>query len=364
MKKTISLTVLILALVIISCNNEASKTIIINEFPESENLVGKAIEEISVLTSGNVNLICVDSFLVVQKSEEPVIQIYSNKTFELLAELGKKGRGPDEFIFPELLNQTSFDSTNSSPVICIYDYNRRRFVKVNILYAVQNILDRIYTEVPIPKYDQYFTYFFFRDDDLLIATPEAESRFVIYKDSTESFKTVPFLPEPDFKIPELALDFVYRSTSFIDKDRGLMVSAPMLMGEIDFFDLDGNYLSSSIFFPGEELKKDLTSFGGNGSGYDPKYHIVQLHANKNFVIALNFNNYQGAFLDNDSITLSNQSIMVFDWHGNPVKKFVLDKSYFIKSFAVDWEKNRFLGYCSSENEHNIIMYEFDKRLTD
>ncbi|NMA49779.1 MAG: hypothetical protein GX947_08465 [Tissierellia bacterium] len=364
MKKTISLLVFILALTLINCRREEYKTITINEFQESENLAGKPIEKISLLTRGNVNLICIDSFLVVQKSEEPIIQIYNNKTFELLAEFGKKGRGPNEFISPELLNQTSFDSTNGSPVVCLYDKNRRRFVKVNILCAVNNMPNRIYTEVPIPKHDQIFTYFFYRDDDLLIATPETESRFIIYKDSSESFKTVPFLPKPNFKIPELLLDFVYRSTSFIDKDRGLMVSAPIFMGEIDFFDLDGNYLSSSIFFPREGLKKDLTSYGVNGSGFDPKYHIFQLHANKKFIIALNYNNYQSAFLNNDSSTLSNQNIMVFDWQGNPVKKFVLDNSYFIKSFAVDWGKNRFYGYCSNENEHTIIMYEFDKRLTD
>jgi len=356
------MTVVLLCLSIISCKKEAYKTITINEFPKSEKLVGKPIEEISVLASGNVNLICVDSFLVVQKSNEPVIQIYNNKTFELLAEFGKKGRGPEEYIFPNLLNQTSFDSTNSSPVVCIYDHNRRRFFKVNILYAVENMVDKIYTEVPIPKYNKYFTYFFYRDDDLMIATPENGSRFVIYKDSTSSYKDVPFIPTPDFTIPEPELTSVYRSASFVDIDRGLMVSAPLYMGEIDFFDLDGNYLSSSIFSPREALKKDLANY--NRASYDPKYHIVELHANKNFVIAFNYNNNQGSLKDKDSYTLSNHSIMVFDWQGNPIKKFVLDKRYFIKSFAVDWGGNRFYGYCSDENEHNIIMYEFDNALND
>ena len=149
---------------------------------------------------------------------------------------------------------------------------------------------------------------------------------------------------------------VYRSSSFVNKKLRLIVSAPLLLGEIDFFDLDGNHLSSSIFFPREGLKKDIRNIDINGKDFDPKYHIVQLHANDEYIVGLNLNNYQSAIYENGS--LSNQSILVFDWKGNPVKKFILDKQYFIKSFAVDWENSRFYGYCSEESEHNIIVYEF------
>jgi len=358
MKQKVKLSVLIVCLFLFSCDREGGKLIYINEFPKEEHLIGRFIEDIKFFSKDNVYLLSIDTFLIVQRNEEPLFHVYNNITYDLLATFGTKGRGPYEFIWPELLNQTYYDESNDSPVACIYDYTRRKFTKLNILYAVNNQFDKASTEISIPRYDQFFKYFFFRDSELMIATPETDSRFVIYKDSTKSYQTVPFIPSPDFPISKELQPWVYRSTSFVNKKLGLMVSAPQFMGEIDFFDLDGNHLSSSIFFPREGLKKDISNIDINGKGYDPKYHIIQLHANDKYIVGLNYNNYQSAIYENGS--LSNQCILVFDWKGNPVKKFILDKQYFIKSFAVDWENSRFYGYCSEESEHNVIVYEFTK----
>lgn len=344
-----------------NCKKKENNITLINEFPKEEHIKGIPINNIAFHSKGNVNLIAIDSFLVIQKSEDSFFKIYSTFNYDLLSEFGTKGRGPNEFIFPELLNQTSFDKTNNSPLICVYDYSRRIFTKINIKNAVNYQTNEVFIIELIPNYPQYFTYFFYRDDDLLIATPESEARFVFYFDSIRSFKTVPYLPNPDFSINEELKSFIYRSASYVNKNSGLLVSAPILLGEIDFFDLNGNYLSSSIFSPRDNLRKDLINFKNNGKGYDPKYYIVQLHANDNYIYALNYDNYQTSFLEKHSF--SNQSILVFDWKGRPVKKYLLDNTHFIKSFAVDWENNRFYGYCSDGLEHPVFVFnskEFNK----
>ncbi|MCF8224080.1 MAG: TolB-like 6-bladed beta-propeller domain-containing protein [Bacteroidales bacterium] len=356
MKQNVKLSVLIVCLFLFSCNREGGKLNIINEFPDVENLIGRSIENVEFFSKGNIYLVSIDTFLIIQRNEEPQFQVYNNITYDLLATFGTKGRGPYEFIWPELLNQTDYDESNNSPVVCIYDYTRRKFTKLNILYAVNNQVDKASTEISIPRYDQFFKYFFFRDDELMIATPETDYRFVIYKDFTKNYQTVPFIPSPDFPISEELQPWVYRSSSFVNKKLGLMVSAPLFLGEIDFFDLDGNHLSSSIFFPREGLQKDMRIADINGKDYDPKYHIVQLHANDKYIVGLNHDNYQSAIYENGN--RSNQNILLFDWNGDPVKKFILDKQYYINSFTVDWENSRFYGYCSEESEHNIIVYEF------
>lgn len=187
------LTFLILLLLIISCKHEKYNLMVINKFPSTELLKGNPIENITLYSKGNVNLISIDSFLVVQKSEEPFFRIYSTKNYKLLSEFGNEGKGPHEFMHPELLNQTGYDKSNNSPVICVYDYTRRNFTKINILNIIENQAIQIFENIPIPMHDQYFTYFFFRDDDLLIATPEREWRYVIYKDAVQSFINVPSL---------------------------------------------------------------------------------------------------------------------------------------------------------------------------
>ena len=42
-----------------------------------------------------------------------MVQIYSTNSHKLLAEFGKRGRGPKEFIRPLLIKQTSYDPTNN-----------------------------------------------------------------------------------------------------------------------------------------------------------------------------------------------------------------------------------------------------------
>jgi len=75
---------------------------------------------------------------------------------------------------------------------------------------------------------------------MMIATPESDARFVIYLDSLQTFITVPYLPNTEFPIKEELKSSVYRSTLFVNKNKGVLVSAPILLGEIDFFDLEGN----------------------------------------------------------------------------------------------------------------------------
>ncbi len=95
----------------------------------------------------------------------------------------------------------------------------------------------------------------------MIASPEADFRFVIYRDSIKSFKNVPYLPRTGFSLNKELKSAVYRSASFVNKEKGLMATAPILLGELDFFDLEGNYLSSSIFCPIKSLEKDLRTAG-------------------------------------------------------------------------------------------------------
>jgi hypothetical protein len=362
MKQKVLLSIVIFQLLLYACNNRKPKVTLVSEFPKEEHLKGIPIKNIMIQSKGNVNLLSIDSFLVIQKREEKYFQIYNTNNYELLSEFGTKGRGPNEFIFPELLNQISYDKITNSPLFCVYDYNRRKFTRINIINAINKRTNEVFTNKPIPKYPQYFTYFFYRDDDMMIATPESDARFVIYLDSLQTFITVPYLPNTEFPIKEELKSSVYRSTLFVNKNKGVLVSAPILLGEIDFFDLEGKYLTSSIFSQRENLRKALTNFTTNGKAFDPKYYIVQLHANEKYIYALNYNNYQSDFLEKNEF--SKQSILVFDWAGNPVKKYILDNTHFIKSFAVDWRNNRFYGYCSDGIKHHLFVFNSKFRLNN
>ncbi len=125
-----------------------------------------------------------------------------------------------------------------------------------------------------------------------------------------------------------------------------MASEPILVGTVNLY--------SSVFSPAEFIKDQLKALGPDGD-FNVRYYIESMHSTNKFIYALNYNNYQDDVVANKSV--SYQSIMVFDWEGNPIKRFILDPDYFIQSFAIDAINNRFIGYCADSSEHNIIVFD-------
>jgi len=149
MKQKVLLSIVIFQLLLYACNNRKPKVTLVSEFPKEEHLKGIPIKNIMIQSKGNVNLLSIDSFLVIQKREEKYFQIYNTNNYELLSEFGTKGRGPNEFIFPELLNQISYDKITNSPLFCVYDYNRRKFTRINIINAINKRTNEVFTNKPI-----------------------------------------------------------------------------------------------------------------------------------------------------------------------------------------------------------------------
>jgi hypothetical protein len=57
---------------------------------------------------------------------------------------------------------------------------------------------------------------------------------------------------------------------------------------------------------------------------------------------------------------NNREILVFDWDGNPVKKYVFADGRPILSASYDAIHNRFYTFSPDEPEHNIVVYEMDE----
>lgn len=350
--------ILLLALFVFltNCNRNEGNLLIVEKFPEEEKLIGHAIKDITFFTKSNVNMVVVDTFLAIQKREESIINIFSTSDYKPLAAFGKNGNGPNEFVFPTLLKQTSYDESNNSPVICVYDIVRRRFSEINVLNAVDKHTGKIFNELPLPDNGKFFTYFSYRDNNLMVTSIENGPRLVIFKDSTKSYQEISYLPSLSFDVRKEFETFKNHSSSLVNKKLGRIVSAPFFFGEIDFFDLNGKLISSTVFETQDNLKKSLTNTDEKGQ-WNPKYYIIDMQASDQHIYALNYDNYQNDYVFYNNKCTS-QSILVFDWNGNPVKKYLLDTTYFIRYFAVDLKNKRFYGFCLEESDYPIIGYNF------
>lgn len=354
--KKFNFTIFIVCLLTIYGCKKENKSIEneIKKFGETEKLSGELIKKIE-LNCSFANLAVIDSFLIIQTREDKFFHIYNTNNYELLAEFGNKGRGPNEFIRPELLNQASYD--NNMPLFNVYDYTRRRITQINIINAIKQE-GQIFNQNPVPEeIDDYLTYFFYRDDNLLIATPEVGGRFIIYNDKNYTLQKTPFIPKVDFDIKESKIGMIYRSSAVVNKDLNLFASTTLHFGEIDFFDTEGNYISSSVFESNDDLQTELAK--KNEDDIDLKIQTIDMDTKGNLIYGLNFNNRLSEFNTNPSKNMKNIKVQVFDWNGNAIKEYVLDKRY-VTSFAVDIKSNKFYGFCPGESDYNIVSYEFKK----
>ena len=260
----------------------------IEEFNEIILLDGQLSNDIIVMSKGNVNLCVIDTFLVIQKSKEKFFSIYGTNSHNLLAEYGDSGSGPDEFMDPVLLKQITYDSENKSPVITIYDYQRMRLNFINIVNLVEKE-GVIHRQELLPEGNPYLTYFYFKNDGFLLGAPESDARFFHHNYGSNKAKVIPYVPEMAFSINEEYLHSVYRSAVAVNEDKGLIVAAPLLLGGIDFFDLDGNYLKSTFFDAPEKLEKEINSSRNLGI-FDPFHYIVDIDSKGDLIYGLNYNN--------------------------------------------------------------------------
>lgn len=320
-------------------------------FPRSQSLSGQPVENIEVYSKGNVYLTVADTFLVIQKNKEPFVQIYSTITHKLLSEFGKEGKGPGEFIGPSLQKQVDYDPTNNSPVIYIFDYKRQILSKINILNIIKG--DNVILQEKLPG-DSFLTFFHYRGDNYYIASPASRGRFQIYNYQTSKDTTIPYLPKTDFKIPPQTLPVVYRTTAVINVEKSIMAAAPLYLGELDFFDLKGNYLRSSIWTQRDKFKMELTA--GSESFETIKNQIVDIDAKDGLIYGLNRN--VSVVNSTDRNSKPNMKVQIFNWKGDAVKEYSLDDRR-IMYFAIDSVHNRIYAYSPDEKNNNLITYQME-----
>ena len=328
----------------------------VKKFSKSIPIKGKLIENIEFFTAGKVGMIVEDSLLILQKNESDIINVYNTKNFELLSTFGVNGLGPEEFATPEMLNYILSDSLGK--YISVYDFNRRKYTKLNLNKLLKKEYINITQKENIYETNDYLRYFFYKSDSLLLATPETYHRFILfnYDDKNYGSKYIDYTPELGFEISNQLKPYVYRSFVVVNPERKIFAAAPYFLGELNFFDFEGNYLNSSIYESRSNLESNL-----NKKIFDKtKGHIIKMESKGGYIYALDKNNNLNAMNGVNGEKRNDSKILVFDWDGNPIKEYIIADHRIITSFTYDENKNVFYMYSREEEKNNIVIYDLNE----
>lgn len=340
----------IILLMLGSCKQKKSET---NKFKVEEIKISNFYEKTSLkseptgiktISSGNIGLAVIDTFLIIQKNTEPFIEVYSTNTNKLITTYGKYGEGPGYILDPLLVRGTEI--INDQPIFTIFDLTKRIINKVNLNNLINNI-EPILTQETVPFTGEHILYYYYSDDEIILTKTEGNNRFIHYNYENETTKNIPIIPKQNFEIDEYVINRVYRSSVTVNKQKGIIAAFPILLGSIDFFDINGNYLHTTYFDDPKKLENNLIY------NTEPRIYIRDSDSDENFIYGLNINNSNTEI---HGSTPNKLKIEVFDWDGNPIKEFILENDEPSEAMAFDSKHNRFYTYCRDCESSNILIF--------
>ncbi|MCU4177645.1 hypothetical protein [Carboxylicivirga sp. N1Y90] len=276
--------------------------------------------------------------IVTNSKGEFFFQVYNKYSLELVGLFGKRGRGPNEYLSPRIIKTYQGDN---DIMVDIYDSRNRKYCIVEINRAIE---DHSYTPDIELLPNQVFSpeEIIYKNRDTLIYTPDnsfENSRFSLFYYSTKHIKSIPFLPELENGVSTINSYPIYNTISSLYTPCIKTISlASSMLGQVDFFSLDGDYMYSKII----ERQKQLQYSGKNQliSEFDPVRYQSEIRSTRHGILLMYTKYYQSNEHDFSEFYFLN-------WNNKNNRKVITDKV--CMSFDIDKLSNK-LFILFYENE--------------
>jgi hypothetical protein len=337
-------------LLIFGCKPKINNNItFIYPTPESVTKLTGEIVDIDIIGFGKLHVIDSSLILLNTKSEH-IFEIYHTKTLEKLAAFGTIGEGPDEFLHVDPTEQEIVVKSDNRKYLELYDLEKKRLSYLDPIAAI-NDPDYTVTHESLPKINLFVRQVIHKNDSILYFIPENQGRFMMYDYKSKEVKSIPFLPELDLPIQEKNKWMVYSSVFAVNQKLNRIAAAPMLLGQLDYFNFGGEHLYSTNFDDFNNYREQLTQ--DNVTNTTLKRYILSLKQFGDYIFAWN---YDWSFENSRNKKSPEKSrIMQFEWDGNLVREYVLDKN--IGSFAYDEINKCFFVFCPDDEDHPVWRYQ-------
>ena len=192
---------------------------------------------------------------------------------------------------------------------------------------------------------------FYNNDEWTFYTAEDKNRMKFFSHKDSTMFGIPFPEKFDAKMEWLDQFIIYNPSIMVDFKKKQIVLGSNLLGQIEFFDFEGNLLHKL------EFEKNLIERKDFGQLYNVKSFIFQLESDGQFIYALNKNNRLGATAADDDWQA--MQLLVFDKNGTLLKTLPFSDQKFITSIALDRKEQKLYAYSLHEEKHNIFVYDLE-----
>jgi|GEM_PF-2579724 len=343
---------------IIACSTgEDIKTIIINEFPKNEAIIGEHVDFYPIpFCPGNIFII--DSLLLKINSnrcEDNFFYVYNKNNSEFLGSFGTKGRGPNEFLYPHTTGQYIID--NVSIKLWVHDIHQKRFDLIDVTKSIdekRTVISDSFRE-PLPMIF-VINAIILPNGDLIGRSMSPEGRFFYHDSKNELTKWVEYFPEvakPPFS--ENDMFNLYSGPTGIKHDNSRIASALQFFKRIDVFSARLEHLFSLAFNDSPGNPEFFSNPENPMPGTLMRYYS-DLYLSSRYIYALNRNVPQEK-IRTRTYPATNE-LHVFSWDGDPVACYSLNQTLY--SFTIDEENGFLFGLTRAtgdELESQVVRFK-------
>lgn len=289
--------------------------------------------------------------LIIDRTNNPAIQLYSLPDFKKIASTGSRGNGPFEFTTPKVEGR-SFKE-HDSLYVYISDTNAHKLFKLNISRLINGQKGEFKFLADIdPDVSLQYLEIFTTDEKTAIGTSWGnDGRVFLWNIATNKSQYLPDYPKAKKSLAyDLRGSFFY-SYSAYHREKKIMVSAMKIFKEVDFFDHNGRLIKSIYFNDDKRKEPDLIADGYPYPAGTKIYFARSYATRQNFYTTCENTIVGGS-------TLKNYELYIFDWEGNYKGRWQLEK-FNLGHFAVSekYKKIYAVNYTDNMEEYPLITYD-------
>jgi hypothetical protein len=333
-----------------SCTNRSNRFVSEEEWKEKNEFIqGQIIGQLPIDLSREI--VVLDSLMIISDAgSEPVYNVFKitgDEKIEYVSGFGTRGQGPNEFICNLSLKIKDEDT------ITIFDESLLR----NYLIDKRSLLsESVYMVTKyLPNADSYNNLIQLKNNLYIGNGIFTEGMFAFYQNNSKIYLNIPY---PDDGIPAANIQkgMVYQGCLAKQPGGNKIVYAGYYGRIFEIYELLDDISMVKIFsdlyeYPRYKPEESLNSVRANFTK-DNRIGFFSISVTHEYIYAL----YCGKKSDEKNLDVAN-IIYVYDWNGQKIKKYVLDKE--IVGISVNSQNDKVYGLYSDEKDDILKVICFN-----
>lgn len=316
------------------------------DFKESQSLMGNIVEFDDIVLNPTRIYLCDTVLITIENDGKTIFKLYGLNSKKKIGERIKVGQGPNEMIHPSFVDidekSISFYDTVLST---IFRYSKDEFV---------NEIDPKPTE-KIKLNEKVFGETAVINRGFVCSDYNPSYLFIRFNEEGNKVNDIGKYPNSHIEYTDYEKIEAFRFSFVTNKKDNIFVCYNWT-DLIEIYNIDGSL--KKRFHGPEKFYAHFKEFhDGNyisashekGKNRDAYFNPVVVH-DEIFVL------FSGKYIDEEGYNILANSILVFDWNGEPKKKMSLNQGVF--SFTVDHKNKKIYG-ISDTPEYHILEYAYN-----